>query len=411
MKRLLMVAYHFPPLAGSSGIQRTLRFAQHLPKFGWDPIVLTTIPHAYERTSDDLLNDIPKGIVIHRAFALDASRHLSIKGRYFAAMACPDRWASWKYDAVRKGMKIIKEFKPQAIWTTYPIATAHVIGAILHKKSNLPWIADLRDPMLQDASPANPLIRKRFQSLEKEIFSLACRCTFTTPSAAKSYQRRYPNAAGKIAVIENGYDEESFVDVEKSGLPDKGLDSGTITLLHSGIVYPYERDPTQLFEALSRLKAKGKICAGKIKIRFRAAVHEDFLNSLAQKYDIIEFIDCRPPIFYREALAEMLSADGLLVMQASSCNEQIPAKIYEYLRAKRPILALTDSIGDTANTLREAGVKDIFRLDSVSEIEAALLGFIDAIACNQERLPEKAAIEQASREGRTEQFAQILDLT
>ena len=92
MKRLLMIAYHFPPLAGSSGIQLTLKFVQHLPKFGWEPLVLSADPRAYERTSDDLMAEIPDSIVVRRAFALDTARHLSIAGRYIAAMARPDRW-------------------------------------------------------------------------------------------------------------------------------------------------------------------------------------------------------------------------------------------------------------------------------------------------------------------------------
>ena len=75
-----MVAYHFPPLAGSSGIQRTLRFVQHLPALGWQPLVLTASPNAYERTSDDLLAEVPAGTVVRRAFALDTARHLQIGG-------------------------------------------------------------------------------------------------------------------------------------------------------------------------------------------------------------------------------------------------------------------------------------------------------------------------------------------
>jgi len=115
-----MIAYHFPPLAGSSGIQRTLRFVQHLPKFGWEPLVLSADPRAYERTSDDLMAEVPDGIVVRRAFALDTARHLSIAGRYIGAMARPDRWVSWKLAAVKEGMRMIREFKPQAIWSTYP---------------------------------------------------------------------------------------------------------------------------------------------------------------------------------------------------------------------------------------------------------------------------------------------------
>jgi hypothetical protein len=101
--RILLIAYHFPPLAGSSGIQRTLRFAQHLPAFGWQPLVLTAAPRAYERTSTDLNADIPAGTLVRRAFALDTARHLAFGGRYVGAMARPDRWVSWRFDAVRQG--------------------------------------------------------------------------------------------------------------------------------------------------------------------------------------------------------------------------------------------------------------------------------------------------------------------
>ena len=119
VKRVLMVAYHFPPLAGSSGVQRTLRFVQHLPSFGWEPLVLTTHPRAYEQTGDDLLADIPEGTVVSRAFALDASRHLAIGGRYLGFTARPDRWISWKFAAIQQGLRLIRKFRPQAIWSTY----------------------------------------------------------------------------------------------------------------------------------------------------------------------------------------------------------------------------------------------------------------------------------------------------
>ncbi|UCV01941.1 glycosyltransferase [Dechloromonas denitrificans] len=411
MKRLLIIAYHFPPLAGSSGIQRTLRFVQHLPKFDWEPIVLSADPRAYERTSEDLMKDIPEGVVVRRAFALDTARHLSIAGRYIGAMARPDRWVSWKIGAVREGMRMIREFKPQAIWSTYPIATAHLIGAELQRRSGLPWIADFRDPMAQDGYPADPLVWQSYKSIEERTLSTASYSTFTTPGAAQTYRSRYPNSAERIVVLENGYDEETFAEVESIGPLNQKIHPKAVTLLHSGIVYPEERDPTQFFAALGQLKTSGKIQAGTLKIRFRASVHDDLLNSLAKKYDVAEFIDCQPPIPYREALAEMLNADGLLVMQASNCNEQIPAKIYEYLRARRPIFALTDPLGDTAATLRNAGASDMARLDSSSEICDVLPAFIDAIrrAKGASSLPLTPAIEQASRVGRTAQLAKLLD--
>ncbi len=367
MKRLLMVAYHFPPLAGSSGIQRTLRFVQHLPSFGWQPLVLTAQERAYERTSSDLLQDIPEGTVVRRAFALDAARHLSIAGRYIGATARPDRWVSWKFDGVRQGMKMIREFSPQAIWSTYPFATAHLIAGELARRSGLPWVADFRDPMAQEGYPAEHITRQQFLRIEADVVRRASLSLFTTPGAAEEYRRRYPEAAHKIGVLENGYDEETFA--QATELAAEGpLNPGCFTLLHSGIVYPSERDPTHLMQALRQLHERGEIQPGKLKVRFRAAVAEELLHRLAQEHSVADYVEVLPAVSYREALAEMLRADALLIMQASNCNQQIPAKLYEYLRSGRPILALTDQVGDTANTLRRAGIDAIADLDNATFI-------------------------------------------
>jgi len=152
LKRVLMVAFHFPPLAGSSGIQRTLRFVQHLPAFGWQPLVLSAHPRVYEQTSGDLMGEIPDGTIVRRAFALDTARHLSLMGRYAGWMSRPDRWVSWKLGGVIDGIRMIKEYKVDVIWSTYPIATAHIIGAVLHRKSGIPWIADFRDLWIGESS-------------------------------------------------------------------------------------------------------------------------------------------------------------------------------------------------------------------------------------------------------------------
>jgi hypothetical protein len=409
MKRVLMVAYHFPPLAGSSGIQRTLRFVQHLPKFGWEPLVLTADPRAYERSSDDLMREIPAGIVVRRAFAFDTARHLSIAGRYIGAMARPDRWVSWKFAAIREGMWMIREFKPQAIWSTYPIATAHLIGAELQRRSGLPWIADFRDPMAQEGYPSDPLIWQSYKEIEGNALQHARYSTFTTPGAARMYQVRYPNTVNRIEVLENGYDEESFASLTIDRLHDGNEPSKPVTILHSGVVYPEERDPTQLFAALSRLKVGGKIKSGDLVIRFRAAVHDYLLVDLAKRYDVPEFIETCPPIPYKAALSEMVNSDALLVMQASSCNEQIPAKIYEYLRAGRPILTLTDPAGDTASVMQSAGMNDIVSLDSATEIEEGLMDFLDRIHYSAAALPNAETVKYASRERRASALAELLE--
>src|SRR4051812_39823921 len=135
MKRILMVVFHFPPFAGSSGVQRTLRFVRQLPRFGWEPLVLTAHPRAYERRATDLADEVPDGTVVERAFALDAAAHLSVGKRYPGFLARPDRWMVWRMGALLPGLQLIRRLRPCAIWSTYPIATAHMIGADLHRLS------------------------------------------------------------------------------------------------------------------------------------------------------------------------------------------------------------------------------------------------------------------------------------
>lgn len=406
-----MIAYHFPPLAGSSGIQRTLRFVQHLPSLGWQPLVLSAHPRAYEKTSDDLLADVPAGTVVRRAFALDTARHLQLAGRYLGWMARPDRWISWKFAAIRQGLKLIEEFKPDVIWSTYPIATAHVIASALHRKTGIPWVADFRDPMAQEDYPADLRTRQSYRDIEADAAEQARYCVFTTPGAARMYQQRYPAAASRMVVLENGYDEESFASaaLQPHGASTLAAGPRPLLMLHSGIVYPSERDPTQLFVALGRLKNAGTLGPADLRIRFRASVHDDLLQSLAQTHGAQDFIELCPAIPYREALAEMMAVDALLVMQASNCNAQIPAKIYEYLRAGKPILGLTDPEGDTAGVLRGAGLNDVARLDSADEIARVLPALVRDWRQGNAVLPQTLAVQQASRRGRSQALAVLLE--
>ncbi|MCS6944592.1 MAG: glycosyltransferase [Burkholderiaceae bacterium] len=396
-----MIAFHFPPLAGSSGIQRTLRFAQYLPEHGWKPIVLTAATRAYERTSEDLLRELPAGLIVHRAFALNTARHLALGGRYPAFFARPDRWITWALGAIPAGVRLVNRYRPAAIWSTFPIATAHVIGRWLARLTGLPWVADFRDPMAQDGYPPDPATWRAFEFIEREAIARAAASVFVTRGAAAMYRQRYPAAAERIAVIENGFDEQSFAGIPVSVSP---LVPGKRTLLHSGIVYPWERDPTQLFAALAALKRAGG--ARDLRLRFRASAHDEFLIELARRHGVFDLIEVAPPLPYRQALEEMQRADALLVLQASNCNEQIPAKVYEYLRAGRPILALTDPNGDTADLLRRCGVHYIAPLDDAAAIAAIVPRFMADLEAAR---PDASAVAACSRESRARELAAVLD--
>jgi dTDP-4-amino-4,6-dideoxygalactose transaminase/glycosyltransferase involved in cell wall biosynthesis len=410
VKRILMIAFHFPPLAGSSGIQRTLRFARHLPQFGWEPLVLTADPRAYERVSDDQVDDVRAGSIVERAFALDSARHLAVRGRYPAFIARPDRWATWWLGAIPRGLAMIRKYRPQVIWSTYPIATAHRIGRTLHRLSGVPWVADFRDPMAQEGYPADPKTWRSFKRIEQDALHVAASSVFVTPGAARLYRSRYPDVPHeRIAVIENGYDEDSFQLLDGSAAGAGPLIPGTLTLVHSGVVYPSERDPTQFFHALRRMLDEGTLHPGELRVRLRASAHEGLLAQLIGRYAVADVVELAPPIPYRDALKEMMRADGLLVLQASNCNEQIPAKVYEYLRCGRPIIGLTDPAGDTANMLRRAGIDNIVRLDSAEDIARELRRFLGEMQRGEAALPNAAYVMGASRLQRTRELADLLD--
>ena len=410
VKRVLMIAFHYPPMRGSSGIQRTLKFSQYLPESGWEPIVLTAHPQAYSSTSNEQIAEISDQVAVYRAFALDTSKHLSFKGCYPGLFALPDRWISWWLGALPMGLHLIQKYRPDVIWSTYPIATAHLIGLSLCRLTGLPWVADFRDPMTDVDYPPDPLTRRMYQWIEEKTLSHCSRAVLTTPGAIKNHEARFPQIpASRFCLIENGYDEENFAAAE-AGLAGKKINKNKqFMLVHSGIIYPSERDPAPFFEALSALLQQGLITAERLKVILRATAHDDYLLRLIYQYRIEDIVSLAPPISYREALAEMLAADGLLILQASSCNNQIPAKLYEYLRARRPILALTDPAGNTAAALIYLGVDTIAPLDSKNDIMRELLRFLALIERNEAPIASVEKTLATSRRSRTRELSELLD--
>jgi len=404
-----MVAYHFPQLNVSSGIQRTLRFAQYLPEFGWEPAILSAHPRSYGSISPDADNEVPERLLVRRAFALDTARHLAVRGYYSRLLCIPDRWWTWFLGAVPAGLSLIRSFRPDVLWTTYPIATAHVIGDALHRLTGVPWVADFRDPMAQEGYPPDPLTHRAFRWIERRAIDHAQRAVFTAPGALRLYAERYPNVPReRLAVIENGYDETAF-DLARSARGPGIARDRPLTLLHSGTIYESERDPRAFLAAVGGLRRDGRLSAADLRIVLRATGCDDYLAALIAREEIHDMVELAPGIPYAEALAEMISADGLLVLQAANCNDQVPAKLYEYLAARRPILALTDPAGDTAGVLRRAGIDTIARLDSVADIREALVSFVGRIRAARAPIATESAVVAASRRGRTSELAALLD--
>jgi glycosyltransferase involved in cell wall biosynthesis len=409
VRRVLMIAFHYPPLRGSSGIQRTLSFSRHLREHGWQPIVMSAHPRAYQSTGDDQLRDIPADVIVHRPFALDASRHLAVRGAYPKLLALPDRWSSWCLGAVPSGLAIVRRWRPQVLWSTYPIATAHVIGLCLHALTGIPWVADFRDSMTEPDYPPDRTVRGVYRRIERSTIRHAARTVFTTPGTRRMYAERYREVPStRWAVIANGYDEEPFLEVER-GTTSHPAGGPPAVLVHSGLLYPSERDPRAFFSALAALRKEGTISPATLRVVLRGSGYDDFYRAKLREEGIDDIVRLEPQIGYREALAEMLSADGLLLFQASNCNHQIPAKIYEYLRSRRPIFAMTDAAGDTARVLADAGVGTVVPLDSQSQIAEGLLRFLRSAGDATTPLAGSEDVAQYSRRSRAGELADLLN--
>ncbi len=412
----MMIAYHFPPCRGSSGSLRTLNFTRHLPQHGWNPILLTVHTRAYPEVGSDQLDDIPAGMPLHRAFALDAARHLSLKGRYFSWSALPDRWVSWLAGAVPAGLRLIHKHKPQVIWSTYPVATALWIGYVLHRLTGLPWVADFRDPLTEEDPrtgqqyPENKKLRKARRAIERRAVEQSARTVLVTPGAMRIYAQRYSALPeSHWAIIPNGYEEETFASVEKEyKLP--ALNGRPTRLLHSGLLYPTpDRDPSAFFRALRYLRDNEKFSPDQLNVVLRASGFDDHYGKLIREHGIGDIVRLEPAIPYREALKEMLSVDGLLVFQGYTSNPAVPAKLYEYLRAKRPIFALVDAEGDTAATLRSAGAGTIVPIEDSQKIATGLHEFLGELRHGTARVAKEEVVRSFARESRAKELATLLD--
>jgi len=403
-----MIAFHFPPAAMGSGHLRVLGFVKHLPALGWESTVLSVHVRAYPHT--DIASEmlIPQDCRVQRVFALDARRHMGLFGKYPAILAQPDRWISWWPMAVWQGLRLIRKYNIRVIWSTYPIMTAHCIANTLSRLTGLPWIADFRDPVMSSVSIENRFAASSQRRFEKRVLTRATHSVFTTLGALHSYTERYSQIyhEGRMTVIPNGYDEEDFPRNTDTGVPPLGR---PLTLLHSGLLYPNGRTPVPFFMALARLKASGVIKANGISVTLRASGSEAAYMVEIKRMGLEDIVVLAPPISHRQALIEQTDADALLLFQGSEYDDQIPAKLYEYLRIGRPIFALVGEQGDTAALLRDTGGAEVVPLDNVDTIELRLAEFLCAL--REGRCPKAnvVIVQRYSRRAGAVSLAEIMD--
>ena len=360
-KRALLVALHYPPDGGSSGVLRPLKFSKYLPGHGWTPHVLTARDSLFKVRDEGLLAEVPPEGAVHRAAAWDSARHLAIRGRYLGLTAVPDRFITWLPMGIATGLRVIRREGIQVIWSTSPPPTAHLIAAALHARTGLPWVADFRDPWIEEGIyPAPGSLRLRVERwMERRVLRGADRITVTTPLLKEEIAGRHPWLdPDRIVVIYNGYDEADFARVDVVPRVDR------LEIAHAGFVNGEFRDPLPLLRAVADLIREGTIPRDRILVTFLGGgsylESEEYRTGVAPLgLDGVVEIERRVP--HRDALQRLHAAGALLVLQASDDTRGlIPAKAFEYLRSTRPILSLTPD-GATSSLIK--GMPGCFVVD------------------------------------------------
>jgi len=373
MKKVLIIAYHYPPIGGG-GVFRTLKFTKYLPQFGFKPYVLTVKNAMYHTKDPTLLMDIPPEANIFRTLSLEHR----LFPRLFYALKTTPKWIfvpdeniGWLPFAVRQGQKIIKKQRIDIIYATAPIYTSLLIGYLLKKKTGKPLAIDFRDPWTQNVFTKYPTVlhKKIEEIMEKAVLRSADYIITTTEPMRLRLIEKYPLLKGKCAVITNGFDPEDF-----EGLKRSAQEKFTIT--YTGFLYGL-RTGKHFLLALRELIKEKKDIDSKIQVLFAGPPNKQTAD-LVKELGLQNVVKLLGYVSHQESLKLMVNSDVLLIVIAAeeSYNEKIgplmiPGKVFEYLGAKRPMLALVPC-GATKDLIKSTKTGIIAPPNDINYIKKAI---------------------------------------
>lgn len=421
MRYVLIITCDFPP-QGGTGITRVTKFIKHLPEFGWQPVVLTTNRYGSLPT-DDELRVHRAGDLVHNLFSPLRRRKVqdvpaeaqylvatiptaSFLGRLRDQMMVPDTKIGWLPGAVRLGRRLIHRYHPALLLSTSPPETAHLVAQQLRRTHDLPWAADLRDGWLYEPPQIalrQPRLRHALEgALERRVIATADAVVTTTDPISEDLCQRYPQTASKVRTITNGYDASDFTRLARQ----RGAD-GRFLLVYTGALSAGAegRSADPFFAALAAFVHQAPDTP--LRVRFvgnvsgqeQAAVHALGLTN---------FVEFTPPVPRAQAHQYQRDADGLLLITAPGRRSEATSKIFEYIAAGVPILALAQG-NAAAEIVQRYQLGLTAPADDPSAIAAALTAFV----AGQRAGTIGAGIAEAQRhfewQALTGQFASLFD--
>lgn len=399
----LMISFAFPP-TGGPGVQRSAKFAKYLPEFGWRPIVWASSPISTLPSDSSLVDELPSDLIIHRhpephrAFGQSAIAGGGLWRRLKERIAPgaphtlderrhPDEFIDWAMTSVQPLVSLIEHHRIAAIYSTFSPASNHCLAMDLKLRTGLPWVADFRDLWTDDYRYQAPSAdwRAADRRMQKRFFEVADAVIGVTPRQTDILANHLYAKASKFETITNGFDPDDFTEAVSPPSED-----GDFVLAHVGRLDRY-RSPDALFQGLATfLDAIGP---DRSRFVFRVVGHagaaaRERLDRMDVRTDYTGYLS------HADAVRSMRQAHANLLMVPTGPNagSVIPAKLFEYLAAERPILVVGPEGGECARIVEEteSGLAVGFEVEAVS---AALCRLFEAwrdggplAGCDRERL-------------------------
>jgi len=422
MKRLLLISYFYPPRR-DIGAVRPAGLAKYLPQFDWEPIVLTPVLPPGQRPAAQVIETGNQDVLgswksrfkldpaqgLHEQLRLPQSSspasHLSHSKIIYwlkSWLTYPDRSKGWLPFARKAIRELATQGRVDAILSTAPPITCHLLGMEAGKILRRPWVADCRD-MWVPARQGSRFLRRRLRSLERRTLEKADALVTVSAPWAEHLQKEYPSTP--VSGITNGFDVEDFA-VESDKL------TGSFSITYTGNLYLGWRDPNLLFETLAELLREGALPQSEVRLRFFCPP-DPWLIASIQRYALQEVAELHGWVTRAASLQHQRESQILLLLSLNVpiYSGGIPGKLFEYLAAGRPILALGGERGVVEQILGETGA-GIFAT-SKDEMRAFLVKAYAEFRA-QGRVSyrgSRAAIDRYSHREMARKFAQVLDAT
>ena len=390
MKKVLIIAYYWPP-AGGPGVQRWLKFVKYLPDFNIEPIVYVPENATYPIVDQDLIDDVRTDVTILKqpikepyqlasVFFKNKTKTISsgiikdknkqstiekillyIRGNYFI----PDARIGWVKPSVDYLSSYIKKHAIDTIITTGPPHSMHLIGMELKKRFAVKWIADFRDPWTsigyhKELKLTDKSARKH-KDLEQKVLNTADVILTTSYTTKKEFEHL---TSKPIQVITNGYD---ITTIEKPSLDEK------FTLSHIGSLLS-KRNPRILWKALKEILKENKSFQNDFQLQLIGKVSSEIIDTL-KEFRLDDYLTVLGYVSHNEALKYQRSSQILLLIEIDSYETKgiIPGKLFEYLAAERPILAIGPQESDVEKIIKETNCGKYFNYDNLEDVKNYIL--------------------------------------